>query len=59
MNDLRLKIVDVDGYFAFYKDATSLSIRDGVMEITYGRDEEDSFLLSVLSSIMIYGTHSN
>ena len=26
MNDLRLKIVDVDGYFALYNDVTSLSI---------------------------------
>ena len=59
MNDLRLKIVDVDGYFALYNDLTSLSIGDGVMEITYGRDEEDSFLLSVISSIMINVTHNN
>ena len=59
MNDLRLKIVDVDGYFALYNDVTSLSIGDGVMEITYGRDEEDSFLLSVLSLVTINVTHNN
>lgn len=59
MNNLRLKIVDVDGYFAFYNDLTSLSIGDGVMEITYGKDEEDSFLLSMLSSITINVTHNN
>lgn len=59
MNDLRLKIVDVDGYFALYNDVTSLSIGDGVMEIKYEKGEEDGFLLSVLSSIMIYVTHNN
>ena len=57
MNDLGLRVVDVDGYFAIYKDVTSLSIRDGVVEITYGRDREDSFLLSMISSIAINVDH--